>query len=182
MMGPQLLEIVSFDNTVRQTKKGATTPLLMEFSVNSELAPFLVSSPRSVRWVEKTSQTGNVRAAIRDREGLERDIVAAVVERGQEAEWGNIHPLTEEGVNACVEHLEYYELGHLELLINPETDVEDVEFPEHLGQHYASWVPVDAVVVVPIDRAFLGTMGTLGRQKTVAVVHNASRGIAVAWR
>lgn len=177
-----LLQVVSFDHTVRQTKKGARAPIMMEFTVNPELAPFLVSSMNSVAWVPKASKTGNVRAAVRPRDGFESDVVASVVSFGKDAQWGNVHPLTTEGVELCVEHLEYYELGPLELVVNPDTDLEDVELPEHVNYAEAGWMPVDAVAVVPMDRGFLGTMGVIGQGRIVAVLHNPSRGIAVAWR
>jgi len=62
-----------------------------------------------------------------------------------------------------------------------DTDVTGIDFKK-LHVVKASWVPVDAVVLVPVDRGFVGTLGTLGTHKAVALVHNASRGMAVAYR
>jgi hypothetical protein len=154
----------------------------MEFQVNRDLAPFLVSSSRSVQWVPHASESGHVRAAVRKRQGIEAEIVAAILHMGQEAQWGNVHPLTTEGIQACVDHLAYYEIAPVQVLVAPETDLTGVELPSNLSRVDAAWVPTDAVVVVPLDRNYLGTLGTLGQHKAVAVVHNASRGVAVAWR
>jgi hypothetical protein len=154
----------------------------MEFEVNRDLAPFLVSSSRSVQWVSHASESGHVRAAIRKRQGLEADLVAAIIHMGQEVQWGNVHPLTTEGVRACADHLAYYELVQVQALVAPDTDLAGIELPDHVGRVVAPWVPQGAVVVVPVDRHYLGTLGTLGQHKAVAVIHNASRGMAVAWR
>lgn len=182
METPNLLEFVNFDATVKQTRRGAASPLLMEFQVNPELGPFLVSSTRSVQWVSHASKTGMIRAAVRKRHQIEEDVVAAVISMGTEMQWGNVHPLTTEGVRSCVEHLRYYELDPLEILVASDTDLEGVELPEGVQALRADWLPADALVVVPVDRGYVGTVGTIGQHKAVAVVHNASRGMAVAWR
>ena len=179
---PNLLELVNFDSTLKKMRRGASPPLLMEFQVNPDLGPFLVSSTRSVQWVSHASKTGMVRAAVRKRQQIEADVVAAVVSMGTEAEWGNIHPLTTEGVASCVAHLRYYELDLLEILVASDTDMEGVDLPEGVGVLEADWLPQNALVVIPVDRSFVGTVGTIGAHKAVAIVHNASRGMAVAWR
>jgi hypothetical protein len=182
MTTPSLLETISFDDTIKQTRRGAAAPLLMEFEVNPDLAPFLVSSTRAVQWVSHASQAGMVRAAVRKRQQMESDIVAAVVSMGREAEWGNVHDLTTEGVRSCVEHLREYGLEQIEILLASDTDVEGIDLPKGVVILETEWLPQDALVVVPADRGYLGTLGTIGRHKAVAIVHNPSRGIAVAWR
>lgn len=177
-----LLEVVSFDATVKQTRRGPRAPLLMEFPARPELAPFLVSSATSVRWVPNASESGHIRAAVRKRQGIEAEIVTAILHMGQEAQWGNVHPLTSDGVRACIEHLAYYGLDQVHALVAPDTDLGDVEMPPGTERREATWLPQGALVVVPADRSFLGTLGTLGTHKAVAVVHNASRGFAIAWR
>jgi len=179
---PNLLELVNFDQTVKHTRRGAAPPLLMEFQVNPDLGPFLVSSTRSVQWVSHASKTGMVRAAVRKRQQIEADVVGAVVSMGTEAEWGNIHPLTTEGVRSCVNHLRYYELEPLEILVASDTDMEGIEMPPEVPVIHAEWLPLNALVVIPVDRGFVGTVGTIGQHKAVVIVHNASRGMAIAWR
>jgi hypothetical protein len=181
-MSVRLLEVANFDATVKQTRRGASPPLMMEFQVNPELAPFLVSSTRSVQWVAGASGTGMLRAAVRKRQGIESDVVGAILQMGREAEWGNVHPLDSEGVRRCVEHVAYYDLAPVEILVASDTDLDGVSLPEGVNVLHAEWLPRDVLVVVPVDRGFVGTMGTIGKHKAVAVVHNASRGVGVAWR
>lgn len=180
-MNSSLLEVVNFDETIKQGPRGARMPEMMEFTVNPDLAPFLVSSTRSVLWVDHASKAGMIRAALRKRQGLQKELVGAVAEAGMANDWGNVHPLTSEGLKACVDHLVYYELAGIEALVNPETDLEDLDFGE-LTPVDAAWMPLDAVAFVPGDRSFVGMMGTIGQHKALAVIHNASRGIAVAHR
>jgi hypothetical protein len=175
-MNPNLLDIVAL------SPKGTSSQLTLEdIPVNRELAPYLISSMKSVTWVPHASQKSTVRAGIREREGIEGELVAAVVEMGTEADWGNVHPLTTEGVRACLKHVSSYIEGPLEIICSPETDLDDVEIPEHFQQTQAKWIPVDALVVVPVDRSYLGTLWVLGN-RVAALIHNVSRGMAVAWR
>jgi hypothetical protein len=181
MSNTNLLEVVNFDDTIKNTRRGRVQPQMMEFQVNAELAPFLVSSTRSVLWVEKAGSSGNVRAAIRARRGLEADLVVAIVEMSQRCEWGNAQPLTTMGIKNCVDHLQFYGLEQVEVLVADDTDISGIDF-KNLKVIHANWVPVDAAVVVPVDRGFVGTLGTLGQHKALALIHNASRGMAVAFR
>jgi len=181
MSNTNLLEVVNFDDTIKSTRRGRVQPQMMEFQVNPELAPFLVSSTRSVIWVEKAGSQEQVRAAIRARRGLEAELVGAIAELGSRADWGNIQPLTTVGVKACVDHLRFYGLEQVEVLVAPDTDVSEVDFNK-LNVIEASWVPLDAVVIVPVDRGFVGTLGTLGQHKGLALIHNASRGVGIAHR
>lgn len=177
-MNPNLLDIQAL-----APEGQATRGLTLEgLQVNRELAPYLVSSTRSVTWVPHASKENTVRAAVRKRQGIEAELVAAVVAMGQEAEWGNVHELTTEGIQACVGHLRDYIDEPLEIIVSAQTDLEGVEFPENLQRTEAQWIPTDCVVVVPIDRSYVGTLWVIGRHKIAALVHNASRGIAVAWR
>lgn len=175
-MNPNLLDIVALSPT------GSAQQLTLEdIQVNPELAPYLISSSKSVTWVPHASQKNTVRTAIREREGIEAELVAAVIDMGGQAQWGNVHPLSTEGVMACLEHVSSYIDGPLEIICSAETDLEDVEIPEHFQQTQAKWIPRDCLVVVPVDRAFLGTLWVLG-SRVAALVHNVSRGMAVAWK
>lgn len=178
-MNPNLLDITALSPRGESTL-GLT---LEDLPVNRELAPFLVSSTRSVAWVPYASKNNTVRAAIRSRENIESELVAAVVLMGQEAQWGNIHPLTTEGVQACVAHVKDYVDVPVEIIISSETDVDEVEFPEGVQLTTARWAPLDCAVIVPVDRTYLGTLWVIGRERVAALVHNVSRGmaVAVAW-
>ena len=50
MSNDNLLEVVSFDDTIKNTRNGRVQPQMLEFQVNPDLAPFLVSSTRAVMW------------------------------------------------------------------------------------------------------------------------------------
>lgn len=177
-MNPNLLDIVAL-NPKGQSSQTLT---LEDIQVNPELAPYLISSMRSVVWVPHASQKGTVRAGVRERPGIEAELVAALIEMGTEMQWGNIHPLTTEGVQACLDHVSTYIEGPLEIVCNEETDLENVVLPEHVQQTPAKWIPLDCIVIVPMDRSYLGTLWVLGPDRVAALVHNASRGIGVAWR
>lgn len=178
-MASALFELVSFDNTVKRTKRGTVSPQLMEFPVNPELGPFLVSSSRSVTWVAKTSKEGLIRAAVRPRPGIEAEVVAAIATMATTMQWGNVHPLTTKGVAGCVEHLRSYGFTELQMLISSETEVGHIEHEVPVVK--ASWMPLNAAVLVPLERSYVGMLGSVGPDKAVLVVHNASRGVAVAW-
>jgi hypothetical protein len=181
MANTGLLEVVNFDDTIKSTRRGRVQPQMMEFQVNPELAPFLVSSTRSVVWVEQAGSQDQVRAAVRARRGMESELIVAIAEMGARAEWGNVQPLTTAGIKACCNHLKFYGLEQVECLVAPDTNIEAIDFKD-LNVIQASWVPFDAVVVVPVDRGFVGTLGTLGQHKALALIHNASRGIGIAHR
>lgn len=168
----------------------------MEIPVNPALAPFLVSRASSkghVLWVGR-AHGGCVKAALRKEDDLGvffRSVVDAVVEKGRELEWGNVHPLTVEGLNSALAHVTSYGLEELEILANPKFDwgslnpewhVEPGSLPLALlgfPIQPAIWCPLDTLVVVPRDRDFVG-FAYLHQKRLAAVVHNASRGIGVA--
>ena len=179
-----------------------TVPLCVEYHVSEDTAPFLVSSSSSVTWVQETLPGGLVRAAVRDVSlaDFSREVLEAVCVMGRQQQWGNVYPLSREGVQMAVEHVDFYEQGPLELLIpraHVEGEDEDAEdapnrvflmppdlrpLIEATGLPFrpSAWVPEGTVVVVPRDRAFVGVATLVTPRKIAVVVHNASRGIAIA--
>jgi hypothetical protein len=181
-MSSDLMEVVNFDAMIRDTRRGRASPYMVEFQVNPGIAPYLVSSLTAVVWVDHASRSSTIRAAVRKRQGIEADMVAAIADMGAKADWGNVHPLTSDGLAACVAHLRYYGLEAIEALVAPDTDLAGVTLPEGVPLSEAQWLPRNTVVVVPGDRSFVGSLGTIGQHKAVAVLHNPSRGVGVAWR
>jgi len=192
-------------NLLQVTRLGARgkVPVMLEMAVSPETAPYLVTSSRSIVWIDKPMDPtlemwGSsppehiVRVAVRpDLKGRTgeffRELIEAVIAMGEKTEWGNVHPFTEDGIHAAVEHVEFYELGELCLLIprdesEYELPLKDIALDLKLLPQVCSWLPPDCAVVVPKDRSFVGLMGMLGRRGSVALVHNASRAIAVARR
>ena len=186
-----LLRVVDFGAINRQKN---VVPLIMEFQVNPECAPVLVSSTKSLVWVAKF-RNDVVRAAVRRGvTGLGHyfmEVVLSVSAMGDEAEWGNLHPLSRKGIEAGIEHLRYFGIEDVELLISEEGFDKDIAKawqarnedgdPTICGATYstASWLEPGYVVVVPTDRDFLGFIGW-GEGRMVSLVHNAARGMAVA--
>lgn len=162
---------------------GKKVPLMLDnLEVNSELVPFLVSATRQTQWVFKTSKAGTVRAATRKREGAESHILTAVADLAEQAEWGNLHALTSEGILACVTYLSEYIEDNLEIVVAPETSLEGINIPNQVTVARAGWVPRDTAVVVPLDRSYLGTMWIFDKDNVAFLLHNVSRGIALAWK
>jgi len=200
-----LLHVTRLQSKAMQRK--GVMPLMLEFNVTEETAPYLVSSSSSVMWVTEAHPGPVVKAAVREVRLGEffREIVDAVVAMGRQQEWGNIHDLTLDGLRTAIEHVAFYDLEPLELLIprthpaRSEPDSEDEEEPrgvspaglmpselrpliEQVGLPFrpSVWVPDGTVVVVPKDRTFVGVVSQVTPRKIAGVVHNAARGIGVA--
>lgn len=169
-----LLQVYSFESS---KKKAA--PLMMEFAVNPETSPFLISSAKTLMWVEAHGK--KVRAAFRDLDTPKffAEVVVEVARRGRTSEWGNVHPLTVEGVVAAIAHVLSYDLPSPEVLLSPSCKL-DIPGDMILGCHVhrADWLDESTVVVVPQDRAFVGFV-LLNGSSGLSVVHNAGRSIAV---
>lgn len=171
-----------------QSKGGPNRqPVMMEFPVSPDTAPYLVSSSKAVQWIPESRDGGVVPAGVR-REVVVKDffieVLRAVWDMGQQAEWGNTHPLTEEGLKGALDHVGEYGLGDLSVLAPPNFEAFSIKT---IAKDYgcvvqpSSWLPDDCVVVVPKDRSFVGFVGLLTASSLVSVVHNASRGLALAW-
>ena len=183
-----LLHLVRFAPKALQ-RKGAI-PLLMEFPVNPETAPFLVTSTESLKWTTEAFPGDIVRAAVRQKttkEVIFREVFESIALMGKEVEWGNAHPFTEAGFMAAMDHVLGYDLAELELLA-PKVREKDHKLGKYrrpkwmeslsLPPRPTSWLPDDGAVIVPKDREYLGFIGLVGTG-IVAVVHNAARGIGV---
>ena len=110
----------------KAVQRKGVVPLMMEYGVSAETAPYLVSSTSSVMWIHEPQPGGFIRAAVRQ-VSLDRffqDVIAALIPTGEQ--WGNVHPLTIEGLHAAVAHVNFYELGPLELL-TPRAHLSDDE-------------------------------------------------------
>jgi hypothetical protein len=188
----------------------AKIPVMMEFAVNSETAPYLVTSSEAMTWIEEAmdptpelwpreAPDSVVRVAVRPDVsggpgGFYSEVIEQVTTEGQARQWGNIHDYTEDGVLAAINHVRHYEMGDLCLLFPPEsrmdTPLDDnppLPLNEIALQHEClpqpcSWMPDYSAAVVPKDRDFLGSIGFFGRKGAVVIVHNAARALAIAHR
>ncbi len=111
-----LLHVTRLPSKAVQRK--GVMPLMLEFQVPAETAPYLVSSSSSVLWINDAHPGSLVKAAVRESTpgAFFREVVEAVIAMGRQQEWGNVHPLTIEGLRAAIDHVAFYELGPLELL------------------------------------------------------------------
>jgi hypothetical protein len=184
---------------------------MLEYPVPEETGPYLVSSSSSVMWITELHPNATVKAAIREVPlgVFFQEVIEAVTVMGRQQNWGNVHPLTLEGLQAAIQHVASYDLEPLELLIPrsrppggepfpPEDEEEGVEAPkasrvplmppelrpliEEVGLTFrpSAWVPDGTVIVVPKDRAFVGLVHQVTSKKIAGVVHNAARGIGIA--
>jgi len=172
---PNLLNVVRTDSF--GPRKGVV-PLLVEFQVNPETAPFLVSSSQSFAWV--TPKGNRVRSAVRTLgqggpEDVFRQLSHIVADTGSTGQWGNVHPYTPAGLAAAQGHLSYYDLVDVEVVAHPDTDVTPLGLEFALR---APWVPAGWAVVLPSNRDFVGFMVVSG-DRYLVVVHNPSRAVAV---
>jgi len=155
-------------------------PLLMEFPVSPELdGPFLITSSRDWIWVSESFPNGTVRAAIRKAplQFFFREVLERVHKMSKNLEWGSALPATAEGIKKALAHLSDYELVPAEIVVGEKFNTSLV--PEDLKVTEALWVPSDWAVVIPADRAFIGTTFDFGEGRYASVIHNAARGLCV---
>jgi len=196
-----LLEIYRDKSMAMKGKKNM--PLMAEVDVHPDTGPYLVSGAKTpLLWVEEPHGGTHVKAGVRQIDSPGKMFLAVLLSveiRGRRDEWGNVHPFTPEGLQAAIDHVDYYEQGDLEVLIPrvrgekaPDEREKDEPFvaanrPEWLHPREfqlpfrpSSWLPDNCAVVVPRDRGFVGRMTHLGPKMVFVVVHNASRGIGIA--
>jgi len=147
-------------------------------STDPDAGPFLITSSKSLMWVERAFETGFLRVAVRKDtlDQLYRGIVEEIATEGVSREWGNVHPGTKGGVLACMAHLSYYGLPDPVLLYGEEFDI---GLAPAIQRVPADWLPPTWGVVIPDDRSFVGTAYVFGGGHLGAVVHNSSRGLCV---
>jgi hypothetical protein len=180
-VGAELLKIHRFDP--KTFKKGGT-PLAMEFSVSPESAPHLVTAAgrAGLIWIPNNRGALMVRAAFREQAvaGLFKAVIKEVGIAGHAREWGNSHPFTPDGVAAAVAHVKDYGM-ECDLLIPPESPSWLRESSFSVGQVVeAEWMRgMQSAVVVAAERDLLGFVALHG-PSIIALIHNPSRGMAVA--
>jgi len=165
-------------------------PLGIAFPVAPECAPFLVSSSASLMWIPQAFKTGEgsgatyyVNAAVRTKVtnlGLfYREVAEAAKKMAADSEWGSTNPGTADGIKAAIEYVKSFGLDKLEILAPLKTGFTAKSFDVELRA--APWLPSNSFVVVPADRRDLGFISPVAPGSLVAVIHNASRGMAFAW-
>jgi len=159
---------------------GAKRPLMLDnvpVSPDPNAGPFLITSSRSLLWVERAFETGFLRVAVRQigAQDLYGDLIAEIAREGSDREWGNVVEPTPDGIAAGLAHLEYYGLPEPTLLYGESFDIGVAPDMERVP---VSWLPPSWGVLVP-DREYVGTVYLFGEGFVGAIVHNPSRGVVV---
>jgi hypothetical protein len=158
------------------------TPLLVSVEVSEELdGPFLVSSSDDFLWMPERLRTGELRAAVRKilLPQLWAEAVRRVLRKSEEEGWGSAAPATKEGARRVVDHLSEYGLGEVEVLHGSGFDLGVL--PLSLPAVEEAWVPPGWAIVIPQDRAYLGTTFTFPQGNAACVLHNPSRALGILF-
>lgn len=154
--------------------------MVEDIPVDPLTAPYLITSTRSVMWIEKPHPRNVIRGAVRTAvlpQDLFREMVEAVAARSIQDQWGSVQPYSYEGYLNIVEYLKYYDITDLDVLSGPGECPRWMDGIENI--RVEPWVPDNTVVVLPKDRAYVGTLWFISNKSIVAVIHNASRGIGI---
>jgi hypothetical protein len=159
---------------------GTQRPLMLDnvpVSPDPNAGPFLITSSRSLLWVERAFESGFLRVAVRQMgaHDLYGDIIAEIAREGVAREWGNIVEPTPAGVAAGLAHIAYYGLPQPTLLYGTSFDIGLAPEMERVP---VSWLPPSWGILVP-DREYVGTVYLFGEGHVGAIVHNPSRGVVV---
>ncbi|MBD3262261.1 MAG: hypothetical protein GF334_11465, partial [Candidatus Altiarchaeales archaeon] len=138
--------------------------MMESIPVSPETYPYLISGmAKRLLWVRQPKEFLN--AAFRYDETLEEiypSIVQAVEKEGLKKEWGNVYPLTHEGVGEAVSRLRYYGIKPAEIILSKDGyfALKDNFLSEKdtVNQvSYVEWLPPGYGVVVPENKSFLGS-------------------------
>jgi hypothetical protein len=178
--------------------------LIREFMVDPRSFPYLVSSSKTpFLWIERPLPGSLVRAFIRRDQNLKlifQQIVEALVIRGKKYEYGNVFPGSLPGVLAALEYVGYFLGGDeaevasspasqlLEVLVSEDFITPESKTVQHaqlcggspIPIHEVTWLPSKTAIAVPKDRGYLGDIHLFGEASCAIVVHNPTRGLAIA--
>lgn len=163
-------------------KDNGRLPLMLEFPTDERLLPILVSSTRSVLWVHKMNGSV-IRAAIREYENLGVfycEILNAIVDKGIKHQWENSFEFSSSRLKLAIEYINYYGIEEVEILTRDPEQLSSFDLPD-IPVVSSDWIPPEAAVVIPQNKEFLGFVGLVSEGKLVSVVHNAVRGVGIAW-
>ena len=132
-------------------------PVALNIKVNPQLKPFLVSSSKSLAWTERLDNDLTMAASRPLGENIQAEVVAALVERSIEMDWGNLFSHDSEGCNEAITYLRERGFSEIHVLVNPNSDLESID-EEGVELIRASWVPLGCAVFVPEQREYLGNL------------------------
>lgn len=174
-----LLQVINMP-LPEKMRKGNVVPLALPFQVDPDVAPYLVSgSKEPTVWVASAPK-GKLHAGVRTEENFRTEVVDSITLMSMQSDWGNVGDFSAEGIASGLSFLKEmgFDESELEFVVHPDTEVDFL--PEDTTSVTAAWVPEKCVLMLPKDRSFLGWIGTVAPGKIVSVIHNPSRGIAIA--
>ena len=184
-MNKNFLPVIFLQLSERARMRGGI-PLWLEYPVDPLSAPYLVTSPQALTWVDHASSEGAIRAAIRKNlpnlATLSMEMLQAILEMGTECVWGNCAGFDHAGICKVIDHVRSYGLGNLELLVHAASAPEvPASLPPMVTVVKVGWLPTGVAVAVPADRNYVGFASFVGSEKNMlGVVHNPSRGVGIA--
>ena len=153
-------------------------PVWLEFHVDPETAPFLITSTRSWLWVTPRRNIIRVGTRFLDMHNLFMEIVQQVADTGVSSLWENVHPSTRDGVLQAIQYVHSYGFPDIEVLAAPDIHLDtlkDLDVPVQV----APWLQSGHMVVVPRDREYVGFAMVVRNGMGVCLLHNPSRSIAI---
>lgn len=167
-----------FLHTVKIPTKGKAMVGRIEVPVAQETAPYLVTTSKKLMWVEEAPQ-GVLYAAIRTDSRLKiyQDIVEMTFSRSKDSQWENIFPLSADGLSKAIEHMKFYGIEDVQILLTKSTSC-----IKHPQVKIVSWMPENQALLVPKNPEYLGTSFVFGHKNYAMAVHNPSRGMAFLCR
>jgi hypothetical protein len=194
-MNPALLQIIQ---APPQEREGALA-LIQEYLIDPRSYPYLVSASKNpLLWVERPLMGRLIRAFLRRDQDVDlafQQVLTAVTDRGVQYNYGNVFPYSEEGIQGALKYVGYFLEGGdtevinplhqlLELLVPEGSEWAELEYMEvgviKVPVQVAKWLPEKTAVAVPLDRGFLGDIHLYGNSSCAIVVHNPTRGMAIA--
>lgn len=181
----KLTDLLQVLQTPPDALRTTGTPLAAELPVDPQTAPYLVTTTRSLMWHPKDFN-GKVRAAMRTEsaEYLYGEIIKEICATSVEAGWGSVFKHTLEGLADALDYVRSYGITDIEILAhdnNLDSLLQGITKWDGVDIVRVSYLPFRTIVVVPKDRDYLGILMQPGSaDRRLALIHNASRGMAVA--
>ena len=161
------------------------TPLAAEMSVEPELAPYLVTTTRSLMWHNKDFD-GKVRAAFRvgGLHDIYKDILSEIVVTSRSAGWESCFDYSLQGLASALQYVNTHGLPkELEVLAPPdEIDslLHGVTRWNGLPINRVDYLPPNTLAIIPKDKSYFGIALRRGdTERYLVLIHNPSRAIAL---
>jgi len=155
-------------------------PLYWEVSVNPKTSPFLITSSRSLMWIEH--ETDRVRMAVRDVpvEALSQEILIAIEEKSEAESWETIFPKTKEGILEAINWVGANTPGLKPTVFSSLEGVDQSFLQSFSGEVIPHpGVPSGRLVALPMGGEFIGSIIDLGKGKKAALFYNLQYGVAI---